>query len=281
MGNIKSTYSLEEAVAYLKRENGPHDLSVNDIVTLAAEGRLTVCFPYKGLLGLFMNGQAVGQPTEPEMAQTFFAQALRTVYFNGILRSLSRPMPHEQIVELDGAVRKVHTLHPVRVVPVCAFASDPPIELEESEGHHWRRVHRTKSSWSGTQLFSGIPEYEWMIDSEGLQSLALVCCQRKPSQPGPDTSHSPTDKKRKEAGRTVFSTKVRRDTLTPVIEQARKQCSNPLDVAEVWAVLSDMAEKKVPPLFGATEGGLQWRKNGDVAIFARKALAERIRRSQQ
>lgn len=76
----------------------------------------------------------------------------------------------------------------------------------------------------------------------------------------------------------VHSTKTRRDTLTPVIEVARRQCSDPQDTAAVWAVLQVLAEKKTAPLIGATEDGLQYLKNGNAAIFNREALRKRLGR---
>jgi hypothetical protein len=80
------------------------------------------------------------------------------------------------------------------------------------------------------------------------------------------------------AGVTIHSTKTRRNTLTPVIEAAQKDCSNSEDTAEVWAVLQTMAEKKVPPLLGATEDGLQYLRAGVAATFSREALRKRLAR---
>jgi hypothetical protein len=74
------------------------------------------------------------------------------------------------------------------------------------------------------------------------------------------------------------STKTRRDTLTPVIEQAQRQCTDPLDTAAVWAVLLVLAEKKTPPLIGATEDGLQYLKGGTAEIFKRSSLGKRLTR---
>lgn len=81
------------------------------------------------------------------------------------------------------------------------------------------------------------------------------------------------------AGATVIhSTKVRRDILTPVIECAQKQCRNPKDTAEVWAALVVLAERKTPPLLGATEDGLQFLRDGTVAAFKRDSLRKRLGR---
>lgn len=77
---------------------------------------------------------------------------------------------------------------------------------------------------------------------------------------------------------TIHSTKTRRDTLTPVIEQAQTQCRNATDTAEVWGALLVLAEKKTAPLIGATEEGLQYLKHGTVAIFKRNSLGKRLAR---
>lgn len=76
----------------------------------------------------------------------------------------------------------------------------------------------------------------------------------------------------------IHSTKARRDTLTPVIELAQNQCRNPQDTAEVWAVLLMLAEKKHPPLIGATEDGLQYLNKGSADIFTKKSLGQRLAR---
>jgi|GEM_PF-5395286 len=203
MGNIKSQYTLAEAVEYLRRETGTPELSANDIVTLTVEGKLPVCFPYKGQLGLFKNGPA-DVPIPEEIGRSIFGPALKTVYFNGILRSLSRPTPDNEITDLRGHTRKAHTLHPVCVVPVCSFGSVPPVELGEPEGHHWRRVYGSRHSWAGTQLMVGIPETEWTIEAESLRALgapfqspdatsssAFQRQQERPSPPEPTQEEKP------------------------------------------------------------------------------------------
>lgn len=185
MGNIKSRYTLAEAAEYLKRETGTPDVSVHDIVTLAAEGKLSVCFPYKGQLGLFTNEHSI-PPTASEIAQSIFGPALKIVYFNGILRSLSRPAPDNEITDLRGHTREAHTLRPVRVVPVCSFGSAPPVELGDAEGRHWSRVHGSRHSWAGRRLMAGIPEAEWMIEAESLQALMdQVKAHEEKAQPIP------------------------------------------------------------------------------------------------
>lgn len=76
----------------------------------------------------------------------------------------------------------------------------------------------------------------------------------------------------------THSTKARRDALTPVIELAQEKCRNPKDTAEVWAALAVLAEKKHPPLLGATEDGLQYLNSGAAAIFKRDSLRKRLGR---
>lgn len=170
MSQIKSRYTLAEAAEYLKRETGTPELSVHDLVTLAAEGKLSVCFPYKGQLGLFKNWQAAPS-TDAELAQSILGKAAKTIYFNGILRSLARPTPNNDIADLRSHKRREHTLSPVGVVPVCIFSSDHPIELVVPEGHHWRRVYGAGHPWAGTGITSVIPDADWLIEIESLRAL--------------------------------------------------------------------------------------------------------------
>lgn len=79
----------------------------------------------------------------------------------------------------------------------------------------------------------------------------------------------------------THSTKLRRHTLDPVIEMAQSQCRNPFDVAEVWAALSVLADKKHGPLLGATEDGIQWLKDGDVAFYSKRNLSDKLRRQKK
>ena len=282
MSGIKSRYTLVESVEYLKRHTETPELSVDDIVILAAGGKLSICFPYKGQLGLFKSCEA-DSSTDIELTRLVFGRAEKTYYFNGILRSLSRPEPSNETTDLRGHKRKSHSLHPIRVVPVLVFASDPAVEELEPEGHHWRRVYSATHLWAGTQLVSDIPQTEWMIEADGLHALT---CQsttgpRSTTDQGKSeqvSSHSANNPERREPSRRVISTKNRRDTLTPVIEQAQRRCHDSWDVAEVWATMSAMAGEKIHPLIGVTEDGIQWLKDGDVQIISRNAFAGRIRR---
>lgn len=76
----------------------------------------------------------------------------------------------------------------------------------------------------------------------------------------------------------IHSSKARRNTLTPVIEMAQKQCSDQRDTAAVWGALQVLAENRTAPLIGATEDGLQYLKNGTAAILTREALRKRLGR---
>lgn len=78
----------------------------------------------------------------------------------------------------------------------------------------------------------------------------------------------------------IHSTKLRRSTLTPVIELAQQKCRDPNDTAEIWIVLTTLAEKKHPPFYGTTEEGLQYLKNGDPKILNRSSLGKRLTRKK-
>lgn len=76
--------------------------------------------------------------------------------------------------------------------------------------------------------------------------------------------------------------KPRRDLLTPVIEAAQRECSDPFDTPSVWAALVQMAHDRRHPLDGMTEDGLKWRDAEDeVRFFSKKNLGERLRRKEK
>jgi hypothetical protein len=96
-----------------------------------------------------------------------------------------------------------------------------------------------------------------------------------PAQPA-----SMSEKTQAAAPSVMHSTKgARRDVLAPVIEAAQTSCRNAWDHAEVWGRLTIMAEKKEPPLLGATEDGLQYLRDGVAATLSRDALKKRLDRS--
>lgn len=74
---------------------------------------------------------------------------------------------------------------------------------------------------------------------------------------------------------------ARRDSVAPAVEAAQRRCEDPFDSAEVWAVLEAMAQAKVPPLFGCTDEGIQYLRNGQPDNLTRDALAKRVARSKE
>lgn len=285
MTSIKKTYTLPEAVEYLKREADTPDLSVDDIVMLAAEGVISVCFPYRGKLGLFENRRQSSEPaTQHEISREIWGAAQSTNYFHGLLRSVAPPTPNTEIEDLRGHVRREHALLPVQVVPISVFAADPPVQVGQPAEHHWRRVHDLRDPYAGTLLVSTIPQAEWLIEAEGLHRHATQTGKKRTStvkQPPEGASDSPAVGLRTGTNSRVVSTKVRRDTLTPIIEKAQNRCTDRYDVAAVWGQLYVMAKNQEDLLFGATEEGIQWWNGGEPAILKRQTLAARIRRQKQ
>lgn len=285
MAGIKSAYTLLEATEFLRRKAGVSELSTNDLVVLASEGRLSVCFSYRGKLGLFRNyNECQEPPTHDELAKSVWGAAVRTVYFNGILRSMNKPVPNTPIEDLKGKVQKAHALCPVEVVPVTAFSAVLPVELGEPEGHHWRRVYEGRNPFAGTALTSSVPEAEWLFQAEDIRRLVAESdtdnepAHQSAAGGGPDPKVQGFGV---EPGRRIVSTRQkRRHTLTLIIESAQSKCSNPEDVAAVWVQLCVMAEQREGLLLGATEEGIQWLKNGDVSILSRRSLAGIIKRQK-
>lgn len=285
MTSIKKTYTLPEAVEYLKREADTPNLSVDDIVMLAAEGVISVCFPYRGKLGLFENRRKSSDPpTQQEIPREIWGAAQSTNYFHGLLRSVAPPTPNTEIEDLRGNVRRKHALLPVQVIPITVFAADPPVQVGQPAEHHWRRVHDLRGPFAGTLLASAVPEAEWLIEADGLHRHAAQIGKKRIStvKQTPEVAcNSPAVGLRAGTHSRVVSTKVRRDTLTPIIEKAQNRCTDRYDVAAVWGQLCIMAKNQEDLLFGATEEGIQWWNGGEPAILKRPTLAARIRRQKR
>ena len=73
----------------------------------------------------------------------------------------------------------------------------------------------------------------------------------------------------------------RRDLLTPAIEQAQHLCRQQWDLAEVWAQLRSLAQKKCSPLIGTTEAGIQYLDvNDEAKNLSYSALRMRLARAR-
>ena len=71
----------------------------------------------------------------------------------------------------------------------------------------------------------------------------------------------------------------RTNFLTPIIERAQAAAPDGLSAAAVWVELQRLAAVKVAPLYGATDEGIQYLKDGAPLIFTRQALGERLKRA--
>jgi hypothetical protein len=75
------------------------------------------------------------------------------------------------------------------------------------------------------------------------------------------------------------SVKKRRNILSPVIEQAQRECIDRYDVAEVWNMMCDLARRRQKPLYGVVEDGIQYTDEFDrPKVLRKKALSERLKR---
>lgn len=74
----------------------------------------------------------------------------------------------------------------------------------------------------------------------------------------------------------------RRDLLTPAIESAQKECSDPYDAPAVYTVLCRMAGEKIRPLIGVTPEGVKWTDgNDDLQFLSIKSLRDRLSRQKK
>lgn len=72
----------------------------------------------------------------------------------------------------------------------------------------------------------------------------------------------------------------RRDLMAAAIEAAQRACSDPTDAVQVWLELRSMAERRVQPLRGTTEDGIQWVDSSDAPRTLKiGGLRDRIRRA--
>lgn len=76
----------------------------------------------------------------------------------------------------------------------------------------------------------------------------------------------------------THSKKMRRDSLTPVIELAQTKCRNPLDAAEVWTSLMVLANDEQGPLLGMRGKNIGYMTGDENKEFTRKALGARLAR---
>jgi hypothetical protein len=71
----------------------------------------------------------------------------------------------------------------------------------------------------------------------------------------------------------------RPDLLTPLIEKAQRDETDPFNVAVIWPKLCDMAERKTRPLIDVSAEGIKWTDGNDTVQFlTKKALSDRLRR---
>lgn len=73
-----------------------------------------------------------------------------------------------------------------------------------------------------------------------------------------------------------------RDLITPRIEDAQRDVDDPFDTPSIWLKLRDMAEKRVRPLYGASDTGIQWTdSNDEPKEMTLKMLRDRLGRQKR
>ncbi len=142
-------------------------------------------------------------------------------------------------------------------------------------------VSATTNRWDNVSVNLEPPAAITMADlgitGRDLEAFAAALAQQAGAVPAPVVLAPASEPG--SIGTVTHSTKPpRRDTLTPVIELAQKQCLNPKDTAEVWVHLSALADSKSPPFIDATDEGLKYLNNGTVNFFNREALRKRLAR---
>ena len=81
---------------------------------------------------------------------------------------------------------------------------------------------------------------------------------------------------------TIVKKSKNRDLMTPRIEDAQRNMSDPFDAPAIWSKLCTMAENKVRPLFGISDTGIQWKDgNDDPQELTLKMLRDRLGRQKR
>jgi hypothetical protein len=74
---------------------------------------------------------------------------------------------------------------------------------------------------------------------------------------------------------------IRRDDLSAVTNMARARAADPSDTSSVWQALMSLAQDKVPPLIGFSDGEVKYTSSdGDIKALSKDALRKRLRRAK-
>jgi hypothetical protein len=115
---VKEFYTPSEAARWLSAQTG-ENLSEPDVLELAADGRLPVCFAYRGQLGYFLAPATF--PTDSELTRLQAPKRLTQYAFDGYLKSL---LPCALAVELtEGGITRTEDLLRPRQVTIAKTVS--------------------------------------------------------------------------------------------------------------------------------------------------------------
>lgn len=156
--------------------------------------------------------------------------------------------------------------HLARLLQAWAVGTLP---VHQGGSHYVRQPEETVCTFDDTVTVAALDA--WLLDQTGRGFPAVADASVSEDETaGPVASRS-----------RVHSTKgqKRRDDLWPAIEAAQAKCSNPLDTAEVWQQLLNMAlEEAMPVLLGfdKEKGAIEWSGKRRVERTTRDALHKRL-----
>ena len=141
------------------------------------------------------------------------------------------------------------------------YAYTKPAEFKDITRHHI--AAQDFAAWLAAQGEEPSPHITAWFKARGVAAAQAgpVPAAEQAAPPEP-VQAAPAAEKEPSQGRT----RRRRDLLAPLVEKAQRECSNPSDSAEVFALLRNWAQIRppLPPLFGVTEDGcIQWRDSND------------------
>jgi hypothetical protein len=183
---LKRFYTIAQAAEFLRRSLGNQDTDDTDVLRMAANGTLGICFQFRGLLGLFPEPPVV--PTGQISSEQIYPVPLKTAFFDGYLRSVSGPRLRDEIerISFEPAKRPtkstavVDTLCPVRVT-IADIANHKLLQVDPAPpGHYWGRLKEAIHMGHGrldqpkTILRTAVSPDQWLVHVDDLMAIVPI-----------------------------------------------------------------------------------------------------------
>ncbi len=239
---------FDKAVARIIRLTKDPEFTSNNLKQLAESGAINVCFRHRGTIGLFQFPAKTLPPTPDKL-----------FYFDGYLRSLTRPRLDSQIT-IAGKLVRMDVLNPVAVSIVEVVLMDPILAqpFADPSPNYWglvldeiRMVIRDKKNLPARThvqpallLCATIPAKDWLFERGELDSYIKSVQQLERQTevlPIPVTVavSMPPGKPPKQLTRKIPH------FLHSLINEALTKCADPPDIADLMDNLRAIVQNKI------------------------------------